>query len=65
MVLALHPLCAECETHGRTTPATDVDHVIDRAARPDLELEQGNLRALCHACHSRKTIRDYVNERKS
>ena len=60
MVLALHPLCAECEAHGRTTPATDVDHVIDRAARLDLELDQGNLRALCHACHSRKTAGTYL-----
>lgn len=51
----IHPLCDECEKHGRVTPSEHVDHVIPRNQRPDLELDWSNLRALCKPCHSRKT----------
>jgi 5-methylcytosine-specific restriction protein A len=52
-VLAREPLCRRCLANGRTTPATEVDHVKPK--------EQGgtddsaNLQGLCHQCHSIKT----------
>lgn len=51
--LKQHPLCVDCLAKGRTEPATDVDHIIAKAKGGGDEW--ANLRALCHACHSRKT----------
>lgn len=50
LVLHEQPLC---ETPGCGQMATDVDHIIAKAKGGTDE--RGNLRALCHACHSRKT----------
>lgn len=49
-VLALTPLCP-CGAR-----ATDVDHVLP--LRQGGTHARGNLRALCHPCHSRRTARD-------
>ena len=50
------PLCRECRKAGRIVPATDVDH---RVARADGGTDdRSNLQPLCHACHSRKTVRE-------
>ena len=38
--------------------ATEVDHVISVADRPDLRLDDSNLRSLCKKHHSRRTMRD-------
>lgn len=51
--LRAHPLCAHCLAEGRTTPATDVDHVTSRARGGSDHAS--NLQALCHRCHSTKT----------
>jgi 5-methylcytosine-specific restriction endonuclease McrA len=48
--LAYHPECASC---GAT--ATEVDHVVPRAAGGGGE---GNLQSLCRACHVAKTTRE-------
>ncbi len=45
--LSQHPVCP-C---GR--PATEVDHIVPR--RSGGTDEEGNLQAMCHVCHSRKT----------
>jgi 5-methylcytosine-specific restriction protein A len=49
MVLARESNCRECGA-----PATDVDHILPRkkGGRDTFE----NLQALCHSCHSRKTV---------
>jgi 5-methylcytosine-specific restriction protein A len=49
-VLRERPVCEECGREG----ATDVDHVVslERGGTHD----PANLRALCHGCHSRKTV---------
>lgn len=52
LYLEQHPLCS---VPGCGQRATDVDHRITIAERPDLRLSWGNLRGLCHACHSRHT----------
>jgi len=56
--LAAHPFCARCGA-----PATDVDHIIPKAAGGADDWT--NLQALCHACHSRKTQRQSMGVRAS
>ena len=51
--LRRHPLCVACEAEGRTTPATDVDHVLSR--RRGGTDDPSNLQSLCHSHHSSKT----------
>jgi 5-methylcytosine-specific restriction protein A len=50
-------LCEECLLHGITEEATDVDHVVPHKGDMDAFLN-GELRSLCHPCHSRKTMRE-------
>jgi 5-methylcytosine-specific restriction protein A len=58
MKLARQSLC-EANTHCQhPTPATEVDHRIPIAHRPDLRLTMTNLQSLCHTCHSAKTMRE-------
>src|SRR5688500_4877441 len=55
VVLAEQPLCTACFHEGKCTIATELDHIIPVAKRPDLRLEPSNLSPLCASCHSRKT----------
>jgi 5-methylcytosine-specific restriction protein A len=52
--LTQHPLCAHCEARGRVRVATEVDHVQELRYGGAV-YDEGNLQALCHACHMRKT----------
>ena len=60
--LRKHPLCAECELAGRTTPATVVDHIVPHRGDRTLFWDRSNWQPLCKACHDRKTAKE-VNER--
>ena len=55
--LRRHPLCVDLfaihADDGTFALATDVDHIIRRRAGGSDEA--GNLQALCHSCHSKKT----------
>ena len=51
--LTAHVICENPE--GCINPATDVDHIDGKGPRGDND--DLNLRALCHSCHSRKTVR--------
>lgn len=54
--LLRHPLCVHCLEHGLVTAATDVDHIVPHRGDPTLFWDfDGNVQALCKACHSRKT----------
>jgi 5-methylcytosine-specific restriction protein A len=53
--LAHNPLCEDCRERGLVVAATDVDHVLALSAGGTND--GSNLRSLCHACHSRKTVR--------
>lgn len=53
-VLAGEPLCRHCARDGKTTAATDVDHIDDDATNND----PANLQPLCRRCHSVKTVAD-------
>lgn len=54
--LAQHPLCAECQRQGKVTPATEVDHIVPHKGDQALFWRTSNWQALCHSCHSRKTV---------
>lgn len=51
--LRLHPLCAECEAHGRVTAAVILDHIKPYKTHPELGLDWHNVRPLCRPCHNR------------
>lgn len=57
-IRAARPLCEMCLTEGRETPSEQVDHILRLKERPDLALEESNVRALCMSCHSRRTMTD-------
>lgn len=50
-----HPLCVHCLNEGRTTEATDVDHIVPHRGDKELFWDKDNWQSMCHACHSRKT----------
>ena len=53
--LMLHPLCAECQRHGRVTAATVVDHIIPHRGNMELFWDRDNWDSLCAPCHNKKT----------
>lgn len=51
--LAKHPLCAECQRHGRVTAAEEVDHIKPlHSGGKDIE---SNKQGLCKECHKAKS----------
>ncbi len=48
--------CRHCKAEGRTTVATDVDHVVPRARGGSDH--DANLQAINGDCHKRKSIED-------
>lgn len=58
LVLADEPLCRFCVEAGRTTAATEVDHIAPFDGKDDpRRLDPANLRALCRPCHMARTAR--------
>jgi 5-methylcytosine-specific restriction protein A len=55
--LADHPLCEDCETIGRVTPATEVHHLVKIKHDASKRLDEGNLLALCGRCHQVRTAK--------
>lgn len=53
MQLRNEPLCRHCAQQGRTTPATEVDHILAKRFGGADALD--NLQSLCRSCHARKT----------
>lgn len=62
-VLRREPLCRQCKAAGRLTPATVVDHVLDRVDHPELAYIAENLQPLCERCHNRKTAKTQASKR--
>lgn len=48
---ATDPLCEHCLSQGRTTPASEVHHIVPIAVAPHLRLDWDNLMSVCHPCH--------------
>jgi len=59
MILARDPLCVHCRERGRTTPATEADHIVPLRRGGGWSLENGQ--GLCKSCHSRRTARGSVD----
>ena len=58
------PFCRACARKGKRVRATDVDHVTPH--RGDIKLfVNGDLQSLCHSCHSRKTMAEMNQRRRS
>lgn len=64
LYLQEHPLCVECNTHGITGGATEVDHIIPIANGCD-PWDEDNFQALCKTHHSAKTARENALWKKS
>ena len=47
-----------CTVPSCTRSATDVDHVVSIAERPELRLDPSNFRSMCHEHHAQRTARD-------
>lgn len=58
--LLIVPFCSECAKHDVRTRASDVDHIVPHEGQWHLFMDSTNLQSLCHACHSRKTMREGV-----
>lgn len=56
--LAENPLCVSCISKGRSTPATDVDHIEPHGGDMTRFWDMNNWQALCKRCHSAKTARE-------
>lgn len=56
------PLCAECKRNGRTTAATQRDHIVPlfEGGRDD----EGNTQGLCHDCHEAKSLAEALRARR-
>lgn len=55
-VLRMSPLCALCAKNGKTTRATEIDHILPLHKGGGHQLE--NLQPLCSDCHADKTRAD-------
>lgn len=54
-----HPLCAECQRHGRISPTEVVDHIKPAPICTDAEFwSESNWQPLCRQCNNRKGQRD-------
>ena len=49
-------LCRTCFESGILTPATEVDHIINKASGGTDELS--NLQSICKECHKLKTVEE-------
>jgi len=56
--LTKHPLCHDCEENGRTTVATEVHHVVQRAVDLGGTFDLENLLSLCTACHAKRSAEE-------
>lgn len=52
--LIVNPLCVDCSEHGLVVPAVVVDHIKPFKERPDLGLDEANMRGLCRPCDNRR-----------
>lgn len=56
------PLCVLCLEHGRTTAATQRDHIIPlEEGGPD---DESNEQGLCDECHEGKSLAERLRARR-
>jgi 5-methylcytosine-specific restriction enzyme A len=59
--LRSHPLCRSCESKGRLTSATIVDHIKDHRGDVRLFWDPNNHQPMCKRCHDAKTASTVLN----
>lgn len=61
-----NPLCVMCMSMGLVTPMRIVDHIkpVNEANWEEVFYDVDNLQSLCIPCHTFKTNRDKMDERK-
>jgi len=57
VVLTREPMCRDCKSHGRQTPATVCDHIHPVTSGGDKWAED-NLQPLCRRCHNSKSSKE-------
>lgn len=50
----IRPLCVDCQAEGLVVPWIVLDHIKPYKERPDLGLDEDNVRGLCRACDNRR-----------
>ena len=55
LILKRNPLCVNCFSTGKLTPATVVDHIEPHRGNYELFIDTKNLQSLCVNCHNEKT----------
>ena len=50
----INPLCEDCESLGKITPAAEVHHIVPITVNKSLMYEWSNLVSLCHHCHDER-----------
>jgi len=60
MFLAENPLCVQCRNHGRTEPASEVDHIKPHDGDLEKFWDRDNWQPLCKSHHSEKTAREKI-----
>jgi len=56
LYIQAHPICEQCLSESRLTPAEEVHHIVPLANGGTHD--ERNLMALCKSCHSKITIKD-------
>jgi len=54
-VLSRNPFCVDCQRLGRTTIATEIDHVVPHRGDLARFWDPTNVQGLCATCHGQKT----------
>lgn len=63
--LLREPFCRACAAAGRPrVRATEVDHVVPHRGDWERFTDASDLQSLCHSCHSRKTMREILAEKR-
>jgi len=55
--IGMNPFCVICESMGRITEASVVDHIRARELGGE-DFDQSNLQSLCESCHNKKRTQE-------
>lgn len=56
-IVAERVLCEDCTEAGMVRAGEELHHLAKVIDRPDLRLDEGNVRLLCGPCHDKRTAK--------
>ena len=62
--LSTEPCCRYCDSMGRVTVATVVDHIVTVREDRDRAFDPANLQSLCASCHNGPKQREDISARR-